>query len=459
MIVAPQPGKQAQLLACPADEILYGGARGGGKSHGALLDWVAHAERYGEDAKGIAFRRSIPELEDFMLKAVAILRPLGWSWGASRRVWTSAKGATLKMRHLDRDEDADSYQGHEYTWIAFEEAGNWPSPAPLDKLRACLRSAKAVRKRMILTCNPGGPGHNWIKARFVDPAPPMTLFPDPDNRTWRRCFIPARLEDNRKLCEADPNYRMQIAAAAGNEQLRRAWLEGDWNIVAGGMFDDVWNASRQVFPAFPIPENWRVGMAHDWGSAKPSATLWVAEANGEEVTAPDGRILRFPRGSKIVIQELYTCTGKPNEGTRWTAQQIGEEITKINAAASKDKRWRVNDDNVADSAIFTVDDGRSIADSFSRAGIHWKPANKGPGSRSNGWQIMRQLLQASATGDKEKPGLFFFEHCRNTLRTLPTAVRDKRNPDDIDTESEDHALDALRYSILRQRSTLTVREY
>ena len=283
----------------------------------------------------------------------------------------------------------------------------------------------------------------------------MTLFAPPDNPDWRRCYIPSTIEDNLLIMRNDPGYRAQLAAEAP-EHLRKAWLEGDWDVAAGGMFDDCWNPSQQVLKPFPVPRQWRVSMCHDWGSAAPSATIWVAEANGETVTLPSGKEFTPPRGSLICIHELYTWNGKPNQGNRWTAAQIGGEIVTINANAERAGRWRVNDDSVADSAIFSTDNGRSISDDFAAAGVHWKPANKFPGSRRQGWQLMRELLAESCKVAPERPGLYFFENCRHLIRTLPSAPRDKGDGDDIDTDSEDHLLDALRYRALRKSNKMQI---
>src|SRR5262249_34206414 len=217
---------------------------------------------------GLFLRRSYPELEEVIRQADALF--MGWKKIVDAPTYRAPSGATLSFRALQRDHDADKFQGQAYTWIGFDEATQWPSPEPLDKLRACLRSSEArIRKRMIWTANPGGVGHNWYKARYVDPAPALTPFYHEALRTWR-VFIPSRLEDNPKLTESDPDYWMRVEAAAhGRRDLIKAWRHGEWDIVAGGMFDDLWRPDPHVLPPFPIPSSWPVDRAFDWGSAEP----------------------------------------------------------------------------------------------------------------------------------------------------------------------------------------------
>ena len=174
--IAPQAGPQADFLACPADEVFYGGARGGGKSHGILLDFAKHAMEFGENVNGILFRRSYPELEDLQGKAERIFPYLNATWRAQARKWMFPSGANLKMRYLSNEDSANHYIGHEYTWMGFDQLDLWPKQTTVDKLKANLRNPHGIPSRMVSTGNPGGVGHNWIKARYIDPAPARALI-------------------------------------------------------------------------------------------------------------------------------------------------------------------------------------------------------------------------------------------------------------------------------------------
>ena len=446
--------RQADLISCPANEIGYGGARGGGKSFGVLLDWLAHEAKYGKLAKGILFRRTMPELEDMLSKAAELFPAMGGRFGAQSKTWTFPSGAKLKFRYLDRDSDADSYQGHEYNWMCFEESGNWPSSRPLDKLRACLRSAAGVRHRLILTMNPGGVGHNWIKARFVDPFPPFTVHTDSEG--WSRAFIPAKVQDNPALLHNDPGYVGRIREAAGSEAMVKAWLDGSWDIVAGGALDDVWDRDTHVLKPFPIPEPWRIDRAFDWGSGHPFSVGWWAESDGTEATMVDGTKRCWPKGTLFGIAEYYGWNGKPNEGCRMLAVEVARKTLEYERDMGITGRVVPGP---ADSSIFDAENGVCISDDMARIGVRWQRADKSPGSRKIGLEAMRKRLKAATVHPMEDPGLFVFDSCHHFIRTVPVLPRDPRKIDDVDSSAEDHVYDQSRYRILAVRHIATSTEF
>lgn len=230
----PQPGPQTDLLTCPVEDVLFGGARGGGKSDALLGDFAAQVETYGGAVRGIIVRRTMPQLEELIARSKQLYPALGANWMAGTKTWTWPTAATLKMRWLERDEDADNYQGHQYTWVGIDEAGTWPSPDAIDKLRATLRSPTGIPCVIRLTANPGGVGHQWLKERYVQGHNPREPFYDVERRTWR-VFIPSRVTDNRALLDNDPGYLDRIRSS-GPPWLVRAWLEGDWDASAGEAF-------------------------------------------------------------------------------------------------------------------------------------------------------------------------------------------------------------------------------
>ena len=234
IVWSPQPGPQTWLLECPVEDVLFGGARGGGKSDALLGDWISHAGNSRGKARGAIFRRTMPQLEEIIHRSKELFFPLRADWIAGTKTWVFPDGSRLKLRWLERDEDADNYQGHQYTWIGIDEAGTWPTPDPIDKLRATLRSAHGIPCVMRATANPGGVGHQWLKERYITPAAPMTPFYDEPRKVWR-VYIPSRLKDNKRLIEADPGYFDRIKSS-GPPWLVRAWLEGDWDASAGESF-------------------------------------------------------------------------------------------------------------------------------------------------------------------------------------------------------------------------------
>ncbi|CAB5079692.1 Terminase RNaseH-like domain containing protein [uncultured Caudovirales phage] len=245
ILAEPNAGPQSLALTCPCPDILYGGARGGGKSIWLILDWLNHCKACAEIgcagmARGLVVRRTRPQLVDLLAKCKQILPRLGWEFSVSEWTWTGPDGCTLRMAYLDNDADAENYQGHDYSWVAVDEAGNFPSPEPIDKLYATLR-LPGVEHLFRMTANPGGAGHRWLKERYVDMAEPNTIFTVEveaagEMHRFERCYIPARLRDNPR-CNT-PEYRANLARS-GPAWLVKAWLEGDWNVVPGGGIIDI----------------------------------------------------------------------------------------------------------------------------------------------------------------------------------------------------------------------------
>lgn len=303
--------------------------------------------------------------------------------------------------------------------------------------------------RIIGASNPGGIGHTWVKSAFIDIAPPMEIVQmAAAEGGFRRQFIPALLSDNPTMMTNDPDYADRLSGL-GDPMLVRAMLSGDWDIVAGGMFDDVWDRERQIIPAFDIPPGWVIDRAFDWGDSRPFAVAWFAEADGTEATRPDGTTWCPPRGTLILIDEWYGWSGKPNEGCRMLASDIAAGILARESELTAS--GRISGPVLpgpADTSIFDVENGHSIAADMEAAGVMWARADKRPGSRINGWQRLRRLLSASCKHPLEEPGLFAFDHCLHFSRTIPVLPRDQRKADDVDTEAEDHLGDAIRYRCL-----------
>lgn len=442
---SPNPGTQELLVSCPYADVGFGGARGGGKSYGVIGDWLVHAAEYGRDAKGILFRQTYDELDELLDITRKIYPLTGATFKIQKRTWEWPTGASLKMRYLLREEDAEHYQGHSYTWLCYDDAGNVPAPKPIDLLRATLRSGAGVPPVFRITFNPGGVGHNWLKARYIDPAPPLTPFYDEEMHLWR-VFIPSTLDDNVALTENDPDYWMRVeASASGDDALLKAWRWGLWDIVAGGMFDDVWKRDTHVVKPFAIPATWYVDRSFDWGSSKPFSVGWWAESDG--TTAPNGRT--YLRGTLFRTNEWYGSNGRPNEGVKMTDEEIADGIKERESKIPN----RINA-GPADSAIFDVDVNRSTssADAMAARGVRFERADKSPGSRKQGWQKIRKMLKAARQWPMESPGLFIFDTCTDWIRTVPVLPRDKRDRDDVDTNAEDHTGDETRYRVLNNRS-------
>lgn len=425
----PQPGPQTALVTCPVFEVFYGGARGGGKTDGMLGDWISHAGMYGSGANGIMLRRTRVELKDTIRRSGQIFSPIGAKYNDQKHIWSFPNGAHLTFAYLERDKDAQAYQGHSYSRVYFEELGNFPSPEPVMKMMATLRSGSGVPVGFRSSGNPGGPGHNWVKERYITPAPlgwqiitSEFINPFDGTKTMRdRIYIPSRLSDNKYL-GADYVANLQMS---GSQQLVKAWLEGNWDIVEGAYFN-CFSIDRHVIAPIEIPKNWTRFRAMDWGSARPFSVQWFAIS--------DGTLPGLPKNALVMYREWYGASG-PNVGLKMTAEEVAAGI------AAKERGETISY-GVCDPAMYQQDGGPSIAERMSKgAGIKWRPADN---KRLPGWDQVRARL----VGEDEKPALFFFSTCTNIIRTLPALQHDDVRPEDLDSEGEDHSADALRYACM-----------
>lgn len=425
VIWAPQSGPQHAFVNCPVFDVLFGGSRGGGKSDACLGDWLLHAQQYGEAARGLFLRKELPQLEEAIRRSKEIYFQAGAQWGEQAKRWTFPNGATINFRMLEREDDAEKYQGHSYTRIYGEELTNWASPRGLDRLKATLRSSAGVPVGFRGSANPGGPGHQWVKARYIDPAPGgYKLLKDEGGQY--RVFIPSRLSDNKILTNADPGYADRLKSS-GPEALVRAWLDGDWNIVEGAYFP--WSHDRHVLRPFSIPEHWLRFRSGDWGSARPFSFGWWAVVEAP-VKIPDGHIL--PRGALVRYREWYGAK-EPNVGLKMRAQDVAAGILD---RTPKDEKIAYT---VVDPAMYIEDGGPSIAEMFESQRLFTVKADN---KRIPGWVQMTSRL----IGEDDKPMIYVFETCTDSIRTIPSLQHDKVKPEDLDSDGEDHAADDWRYA-------------
>jgi hypothetical protein len=443
---AAQP-RQAAFIASNCYEVFFGGARGGGKTDAVLGDWGSHADLYGKDAIGLMVRRQRTELIETIERSRVIYGPLGWTYHEQDKMWRSPDGARLRFAYLERDADADGYQGHSYTRVYVEEIGSFPSERPIRKLMATLRSGAGVPVSFKCTGNPGGPGHQHVRRRYVDPAPagweriidPLTGLD--------RIYIPSRIADNKYLGD---QYVQQLKGV-GSETLVRAWLEGDWSVVEGAFFD-CWSSAHVIRP-FEIPADWLRFRSCDWGSAAPASVGWWAVAQDDYRIGPgdvglpvmgaahqqgdQGAVI--PRGALVRYREWYVASG-PNIGLKLTAEEVADGIKAREQPGEKITY------SVMDPAAFAVDGGPSIAERMGSRGVHFSRADNKRVSQKGalgGWDAMRQRLKGEA-----RPMIYTFSTCVDSIRTIPALQHDLDRPEDVDTDAEDHAADEWRYACM-----------
>ena len=431
--------KQKLMLLAKTKHIGFGGARGGGKSWAVRTKAKLLALRY-PGIKILIVRRTYPEL---MNNHIQILR--GELVGIARynsqdkilrflQPAPDGSCSTIKFGYCSGDADLLQYQGAEYDCIFLDEATQL-SEYQMKTITACLRGVNDFPKRIYYTCNPGGQGHAYIKRIFIDKQYESGELPEDYT------FIQSLVTDNRALMEAQPDYVQQLEALP--EKLRRAWLEGDWNIFEGQFFEDFRTtpdlarcaeagiepeeAARQglwthVVPPFDPPAGWKLYRSFDWGYSKPFSCAWWA-------VDYDGRLYR--------ILELYGCTRTPNEGVKWTPDEVFRRIRETEDS----HRWLKGRsiEGIADPAIWDESGGVSIAETAEKYRVWFSP---GDHKRLPGWMQIHYRLAFDENGF---PMMYVFNTCKAFIRTMPLLQYDEHKPEDLDTDLEDHVCDEWRY--------------
>lgn len=465
----PHAGPQAYLMRTAVRHVGYGGARGGGKSDGAAGRWLAHEAAHGRSARGIIVRRFYKDLEDLVRRFAEIFGPTGAEWKENRAVFVFPSGARLYLRHVRDAEEALRYKGRSFNWLVVEEAQDWPDLSFFALMRSSLRSPEGIPVFSMLTFNPGGPGHVALKHRYITNEPHVEhvfdyvnskgeqrqfrVFSHRDEETGEEYeFIEAKLEDNPSLTEKDPTYEARMRDVG--PELYAAWRHGNWDIVAGAALSDVWSDAVHVVGQFPLPDGWTLDRSLDWGSSHPFAVVWWAEADGVSPVPLWGmEEVVLPRGSLVAFREWYGWNGKPNKGSQMLASEVGRGIL------ARERDWGVGGrvrPGPADTQIFQVINGPTIASDFATVGVTWTEATKGPNSRATGLEMLRRMLKATLAikgeGRKiEEPCLLFCSDVHSARRTLPALPRNRDRLDDVDTDSEDHFYDAVRYRVTMRR--------
>lgn len=426
-----QAGAQRLFLSCPVYEVLLHGTRGGGKTDALLMSFAQNVGRgWGAHWRGVLFRLTYPQLADVVAKSRRWFSQIFPSakFNKSDYSWEFEGGEMLFFRYGATAEDYWNYHGHEYPWLGFEELTNWRDLDFYLSMHSTCRSSYPGMPRMIrATCNPFGRGHVAVKNRFnlgIGGTPSGHIINVAGEKP--RVAIASTIHENKILLANDPDY-LHTLQSITDPNRRRAWLLGDWDIHMGAFLQGVFDPAKHVVQPFAIPTHWQVWRAMDWGYARPYAVYWFA---------------LDPEGCFYIWRELYGAGEKPNEGSRENAADVADKILKIEAHdARMGYEYRMN---LADPAIFSkIGSDRSIGQIFRDKGIKWQEAWNAKGSRVNGAQLIIQLLAENK--------LKIFSNCTHWLRTIPSLPPDDLNPEDIDTQAEDHAWDATRYGLMRRR--------
>ncbi len=420
IIFEANEGPQTQFLAASEREVFYGGARGGGKSFALLADPLRYCTK--QKHRALIIRRTMPELRDLINHSQQLYPKAypGAKWREQEKEWKFPSGARIEFGYAENLTDVLRYQGQSYTWIGIDELPQYANVDIYNFLRSSLRSVDPdIPVYMRATGNPGNVGSLWVKNMFVDPAVPNTKF-DIDIQTplgvkkISRRFIPAKLQDNPYLMQTDDYYAM---LASLPEVQRKQFLEGNWEAYEDSSFPE-FSKEIHVIKPFYIPRNWMRFRTCDWGYSSPACCLWLAVDFDNNI---------------FVYRELYT--------QRVTADIFARKV--LDAEQGEYIRY-----GVLDSSTWARrgDIGPSIAETMILEGCKWRPSDRSPRSRIAGKLELHKRLRPDE--DTGYPSLFILDNCVNLIRTLPMLPTDKNNPEDVDTHTEDHAYDALRYGCM-----------
>ena len=418
----PEPNdKQKLFLADTHRYVGYGGARGGGKSWCVRTKAKILAAKY-PGIKICIVRKTYPELTANHIKPLTkeIQKEMA-RYNDSKKEFRFVNGSEIIFRYLDTDKDLDRFQGTEFDILFLDEATQF-SEDQYKMLIACVRGVNDFPKRVYITCNPGGVGHQWVKRLFIDRS--YNTGEEPEEYS----FIQAGVRDNKALMEMQPDYIKQLEALP--PKIREAWLNGSWDVYMGQFFEDFYNfpdhyadrVGTHVIDPFEIPDGWKIYRSFDWGYNKPFSCGWWA-------VDYDGVAYR--------ILELYGCTGTPNEGVKWTPPKVFAEIHRIET----EHRWLAGKKiiGIADPAIWDAETGESIADVAAKHQVFFTP---GDNKRIPGWMQVHYRL---AFDDNGFPMMYVFSNCKAFIRTIPLLQYDEHKPEDLDTDGEDHVADEVRY--------------
>ena len=430
-VLQPNP-KQWLFLKSKKRHIAFGGARAGGKSWATDVKAVLLARRYGAPDKwsmGIRIcilRRTLKDVEKNHLKQLQLLIGNYAKYNENKKTFYFKNGATITLAYCDNDRDAEHIQGIEYDVIFFEEATQL-QPNWITDIAASTRGVNDFPHRCYYTCNPGGPGHGYIKRLFVD-----RIFQGKENPDDYE-FIQAMVTDNTVLMKYSPEYVNFLENLPPKR--RAAWLEGSWEIYEGQYFNEFVNDPdhyadgrwTHVIDPVPVRRHWKIYRGFDWGFFRPFSVGWYG-------IDENGVMYRF--------KELYGVQKSgsdslANEGVQWPAEKVFRKIREIEDNDPLLKGREIT--GIADPAIFMNNGGPSIADTAIDCGVYFLPADN---TRLAGWMQCRYRLQFNEYG---MPRFYVFNTCKEFLRCLPTWMHDEKDVEDLNTDGEDHIADEWRY--------------
>ena len=429
---------EARTQALKYRYVLYGGAMAGGKSY--WLRWmlvyflIRWAKKGFLKVEVALFCEDYPTLKDRQLSKIGAEFPtwLGSMHGdhaVHGRCYILDEeygGGIIKFRNLD---DPSKYQSAEFAAIAVEEITK-NQEAVFDDLRNRLRWSGIADVKFIAATNPGGIGHAWVKKRWLD-----KKFDDHEQEADQFFYVRALAADNPHI---DKGYLKQLESLPLDK--RRAYLEGDWDIFKGQYFTE-WRREIHVCKPFDIPSDWKKFCALDYGYAAPASIGWYA-------IDPDGFLYRY--------KELY-ITGRTGTqlGEDWVMMTRPDE--KIQYITCDPSFWNKKGED--DGALSTAEKFQArIVELLRSSDRHAPPLVKANNDRIVGWREMHEWLKPVSVEGEVTSKFKVFSTCLEFLRTFPSLVHDTHNPEDVDSDGEDHAGDEARYAVMSRPSPSKTQE-
>lgn len=437
----PTP-KQAMFHASRANEILYGGAAGGGKTKAIVMDALFRCLKW-PNTVAVIFRRSYRELEDTDIKEAQASYPEGLAtYNAGRHEFKLVNGSKILFRHCENEADRFKYSGLEAQFMYFDELTTF-TQVIYDFLKTRLRAKKSLGVVPIVrsASNPGNIGHGWVKKEFVDAGPYMEIREQEiysealhKSKKITTQYIPSLATENPYITD---DYVFELEQKP--DALKRALLNGDWDSFEGQVFTEFANKPEHyldrrwthVIAPFDIPHDWPRYMSFDHGYSEPFACQWWAIDH---------------KGTAYLYREWYGCVPrKADTGIKLTPVQIADGILEREEPEIADNIRVVR---TADPAIFDKSRGFSVADQMA-PGYQGRSRgvlfNKGDNTRIAGKMEVHERLRFDSEG---RPGMYIFSTCTDWIRTVPNLPYDEKKREDVDSDAEDHDYDAMRYFLM-----------
>lgn len=428
----PHAGMQEDFCSRGEFEVLCGGAAGPGKTDCL----IALATRYIEypDYKGVLFRRTFPQLREIIDRCWKLYPTLGGVYRSTEHRWYFPSRATIALSHMQHEADMYNHQGSEYQFLGFDELTQFLLVQYLYLLSRARSTNPNIPIRVRSSTNPGGIGHQWVKDRFVTCTEPRRTYVDPKTGL-SRAFVPGTVQDNPTLFQNDPSYVARLEALPEVEKLRL--LHGIWDAFEGQVFSELSARVHGIDP-FDVPPEWERFMVMDWGYAKPFSCGWYA-------VDYDARLYRY--------REWYGCKeGETDKGLKMQAYEVARGILE----REKGEKIRMR---IADPSIWhPIPDprrnevrGSSVYEDMMSEGAFFMKADN---DRLQGKLQVHKRLKLdeeidTKTGEvKESSQFFVFNNHKHFWRTFPEIREDPSNPDDVDTDQEDHIYDEVRYACM-----------